>query len=361
MKRKILVPLLALACSASIVFALAAGGSSSDPLISLSYLNGSYTSRMDSAVESRLDASDQAITSGVSGSQSGAVKWTDIRLKQSDVLSGFTGLNVMLLAGSAKLNIISGAVVDVTAGTTAASGSALSLRHRYLAAEKASVRITVTSKTAVIHYQGTAGFIKSSAPDYNAMADALKTMHLFKGTYTGYGSGYDLEVVPTRLQALIMFIRVLGEEEKALAYTGKTPFIDLTAGSNAAKYVGYAFSKGYTAGVTKTLFYPNRAVSAAQYTEFMLRALDYSSSANTNLSGTLDKAVVCGVLNPGEVSMLKSGTFLRAQLVYISYYTLNSTYSGSSDTLRERLISRGVFTSAESSSAAALVKTARLS
>ena len=42
-------------------------------------------------------------------------------------------------------------------------------------------------------------------------------MHLFQGSYTGYGQGFDLEAAPTRLQALIMFIRVLGEESEALA------------------------------------------------------------------------------------------------------------------------------------------------
>ena len=360
MKRKILVPLLGLACAGSIVFALAAGGGSSDPLISLSYLNGNYSAQVDAAVSSRLDASDKAISAGVSQKEQGS-GWTDVRLKQNDVLAGSTGLNIMLLAGSAKLNISSGVVVDVTAGTTVRSGTALTPRHRYLAAENASVRVSVTSQTAVFHYQGTAGFTKSSSPDYNAMADALKAVHLFQGTYTGYGSGYDLEVAPTRLQALIMFIRVLGEENQALAYTGGTPFSDIAAGSNSAKYVGYAYSRGYTAGITKTLFSPNRIVSAAQYAEFMLRALDYSSAANSNLSGTLDKAAVCGVLTAGEVAMLRSSSFLRAQLVYVSYYTLDAAYSGSSDTLRDRLMKRGVFTAAESAAASSLVKTSRLS
>ena len=43
----------------------------------------------------------------------------------------------------------------------------------------------------------------SSTVDYNAMAAALKQLNLFRGTLTGYGEGYDLELAPTRLQALI--------------------------------------------------------------------------------------------------------------------------------------------------------------
>ena len=43
---------------------------------------------------------------------------------------------------------------------------------------------TVTAKTAVVDHQG-GTFMYSGATDYNAMAAALKTMHLFKGSFTG--------------------------------------------------------------------------------------------------------------------------------------------------------------------------------
>src|SRR5699024_3690845 len=132
----------------------------------------------------------------------------------------------MVLAGSVQLSFGSGAVVDVTAGTTVPSGTSLALQHRYLVAEDTSAVFTVTSKTAVVDYQGPYSLQYSGQTDYNAMATALKTMHLFQGSLTGYGDGYDLEAAPTRLQALIMFIRVLGEEQEALAWQGTTPFTD---------------------------------------------------------------------------------------------------------------------------------------
>ena len=156
------------------------------------------------------------------------------------------------------------------------------------------------------------------------MASALKTLHLFQGSLTGYGQGYDLEAAPTRLQALIMFIRVLGEEEQALAWSGTTPFTDIQPGSQAERYVGYAYSKGYTNGYSATQFKPAGAVNAYQYTEFVLRAMGYSSASNTNLSDTLERAVSCGVLTAGESAMLQSDPFLRAELVYISYYALDA-------------------------------------
>lgn len=364
MKKRVLCIALLFLLSAGVLWAVAAGGDTSDPLISLSYLNGTYASTVDTAVNTRLDASDAAITAAVTGTASSgnacAETWTQTRLKAADVLSGSAGLNVLVLAGSMNVTFASGAVVDATAGATISSGTTLTAQHRYLVAEDTSAAFTVTSKTAVVQYQGYYVLSKSNSVDYNAMASALKTMHLFKGSFTGYGEGFDLELAPTRLQALIMFIRVLGEEDAALAYTGETPFTDIAAGTDAAKYVGYAYSTGYSNGYTATTFKPGQTVNAYQYTEFMLRALGYSSVASTDLSGTLDKAVTNGVLTSGERSMLKTDPFLRAELVYISYYALDATVSGSGTTLRQALVSRGVFTSAEASAAAAVVSGSRL-
>ena len=184
---------------------------------------------------------------------------------------------MLVLAGSGRVTFTGGAVVDVTTGTTVSSGTSLSVNHRYLVAEDTTAAFTVTSKTAVVDYQGPYAFRYSGTTDYNAMAAALKTMHLFQGSFTGYGQGYDLEVAPTRMQALIMFIRVLGEEDEALAYTGTCPFKDVAAGSQSAKYAGYAYSKGYTNGYSADTFRPSQTVTASQFVEFILRALGYSS------------------------------------------------------------------------------------
>ena len=111
---------------------------------------------------------------------------------------------------------------------------------------------------------------------------------------------------------------------------------------------------------TPTAIPPDLAVTANQYMEFMLRALGYSSAANTDLSNTLARALTAGVITSGEMTMLQTHTFLRAQLVYVSYYALNATLSGSSQTLRSKLISAGVFTQADAVTADALVTSARL-
>lgn len=344
MRKKIL--LLLPLCLAVMVWAAADGGAA-DPLASLSYLNNLFTSKVEAAVDSRLEGAALPEMTGGGAVSSETAGWTESRLKQDDLLEASTGSGVLLLAGGGQVTYSSGAVVDVTAGTEVPSGSDLSPRHRYLVAEDTSASFRITSKTAVVDWQGGCTFYTSTATDYNAMAAALKAMHLFQGSHTGYGQGFDLEVSPTRLQALIMFIRVLGEEGEALAWSGSQPFADVPAGSAGEKYVGYAYEKGYTNGYSATEFRPSSPVNARQYTEFVLRALGYSSSANTDLSDALARAQSAGLLTQGETEMLQRDPFLRAELVYISYYALDVPVSGTGWTLAQRLMDKGVFTQSE--------------
>ena len=362
MKRKTALCLAAAMVLSLTLFAHATGGDSSDPLVSLSYLTGIFTKNAEARIEEKLDASDAALlgSAGEDGSLSaGTSLWAEQRLKESDVLTAPTGTSVLVLAGRVQVSFAAGAVIDVTTGTAVSSGTVLSLNHRYMAAEDTSALFTVLSKTAVVDYQGSCVFTLSDATDYNAMAAALKTLHLFKGSFTGYGQGFDLEAAPTRLQALIMFIRVLGEEDEALSWSGTTPFTDIVPGTQAAQYVGYAYSKGYTNGYTPTSFKPAGAVNAWQYTEFILRAMGYSSAANTNLADTLTRAQDAGILTAGEAEMLQKDPFLRAELVYISYYALDASMAGSRQTLGNVLEYKGIFTAAERSQAWSMVPGSR--
>lgn len=345
MRKKFLLLLPVCLLTAAVIW-VSAAGNTSESLVSLSYLNGIFTQKVDAAVNTRLSSAGSLPPQ--SGTEpSASIGWKEVRLKRDDSLQMSTGGSVMLLAGSGRLTYSSGAVVDATSGTVAASGASLAARHRYLVAEDTAATFTVTSKTVVLDYQGSAAMRYSSATDYNAMASALKAIHLFNGSLTGYGEGFDLEVAPNRLQALIMFIRVLGEEQEALAWKGTQPFKDVQGRSTAEKYVGYAYEKGYTNGYSAAEFRPSSPVSARQYTEFVLRALGYSSAANKNLSDALARARNAGVLTQGETAMLEKDPFLRAELVYISYYALEARMSGTDQTLEKMLIDKGVFTQQE--------------
>ena len=362
MKKRLTI-LLSLCLLISAAAWAVAAGSKDDPLVSLSYLTGEFSKTVNKQITSALDDSDEELLETLEKGEELVETipgWQEIRLKREDVLTGQTGTMVLPLAGDMKVSYDSGAVVDVTAGQVVAAGSSLAANHRYLVAEDTKANFVVAGKTAVLDYQGSAFFAYSDAVDYNAMAAALKKLHLFKGSFTGYGEGFDLELAPTRLQALIMFIRVLGEEDEALAWTGTTPFTDIEKGSQAEQYVGYAYSKGYTNGYTKTTFKPAGAVNAHQYTEFVLRAMGYSSVANTNLADTLTRAQAAGLLTEGEAAALLTTPFLRAELVYISYYALGTALPDGTMTLGDLLQDKDVFTAAEWKTAKKLVTSNRM-
>lgn len=375
MKKSLLIPLILCAALLGAGAAYALGGSAQDPLISLAYLQGTYTDAILTEAERRLAESDEALlasaeselearlaAAGRSGEAEYAASFTDRRLKQDDVLAAATGASVIPLAGSVEVRFGSGAVVDVTAGRTVSSGTALTAGHRYLTAEDTVARFVAISKTAVVQVMGRYALGESAGrPDYNAMAEALKSLSLLRGSSTAFGSGFDLENAPTRGAALIMFIRLLGEEEEALAYSGSCPFTDVARTSATYPYVAYAYARGYTNGYSATTFRPKQTINARQYTEFILRAMGYSSSSNSDLSGTLANAEANGVITAAEKQALEQDAFLRADLVYLSYYALQARLPSSGGTLAERLMDQGVFSDAAYRAALAAVPSQRLS
>ena len=353
MKKYTTILAVLLAITLSMVSALAAAGSAADPLISLSYLNGKYQDFIHTTAENiihtstesiRLETADKLNAAGLYADRQWADTWTESRLKYVDTLYGSTGLSFLLLAGSCQVAYDSGEVVDVATGNAVPSGSILETNHRYLVAEDTTAHFTVTSETAVVKYMGQYGIVLSDSLDYNAMAGALKQVNLFRGSYTGYGSGFDLEVSPTRLQALIMFIRVLGEEEAALANTDLPPFSDIYPDTNAAKYVGYAYKMGYTNGYKDGTWRPGGATNIYQYSEFLLRALKYSSVSNSDISDAPQRAHSVNLMSADDLISLINKPFLRAHLVYLSYNALEVPDADSGILLHDRLISQGVFT-----------------
>ena len=375
MKKRTLLIALALTVSLFAGFALAAGGDAGDPLISLSFLNDTFAKtaeeKLDAAIEKAnqdaLDAAKSQWASAVARAEASAGadyvgKWTEASLKQGDILAGVTGSQVLPYTVGVTVSFASGAVVDATDGQEVVSGSAIKANHRYLVAEDTTALFTVSAKTAVLNYCGSYHFTLSDKPDYNAMAAALRTLSLFRGTDTAYGGGFDLDRAPTRAQAIVMLIRMLGEEEAARQCTAKHPFVDVPAW--CASYVAYAYEKGYSNGIGrdrygKELFGSDLEASAVMYAEFMLRALGYSSTAVSDISDALERAQSAGVLTGGEAAALKSGTFLRADVVYLSYYALSARTSNGTE-LSRKLIDAGVFTAADYRAAQALVTTARI-
>ena len=181
----------------------------------------------------------------------------------------------------------------------------------------------------------TAGAGAADLKEAESKAAQLKELGLFKGVSD---TDFDLNREPTRVEALVMLIRTLGEENAALSGNHSHPFTDVPAWADA--YVGYAYETGLTKGISATEFGSGNA-SAAMYVTFMLRALGYSDGAGDFAwDNPFALAREVGVLTDEA----DTAHFLRADVVAVSYSALNAAMKGSKTTLAETLIGKGVFT-----------------
>jgi len=336
--------------------AWASGGDAGDPLVSLSYLEGAFSQSLETAINTRLDAADKEVRDNVRR-LSGLTAGETATLKEGDVLTGSTGFLFTPLGGDVRLSVSGGAVVDVTAGREASPGL-LERGHRYLVAENASAEFTVDSPAAVAAWEGGGVLTLSNGPDYYAIAKALRSLDLFRGSGSGIGEGFDLYLAPTRGEGLVMFIRLLGEEADALACMDSHPFTDVPEWLDP--YAAWAWRQGYSNGVSATQFDPDAPISAVEYVELLLRALGCSAAGAYDYSTSLERALDCGALTGGEYALLTRSPFRRAHAAYLSYYSLDTTVSGTRQTLAQRLAAKGLLTEEQLASARAQAETSRL-
>ncbi len=358
MKKRVLAVVGAAGALLCATVALAVGGGAEDPLVSKSYVDGTYTAQVTAQAEAAvarrhdalyaeagagLKAKHESYLARLGGSASGGSyqeSFQDIRVKEGDTVQVPAGSGFLLLAGSGDLSCAGKKTIDLSNGWEKGSG-ALTQGRRYLVMEDTVATVTVTSTTAVLSLEGWHTLTESGRTDYNALAEALRILGLFRGSDTGYGSGYDLELPPTRIQGLIMFLRLIGEEQAALASTAVCPFTDVPAWCQS--YVAYAYEKGYTKGMDEAARYfgTNDALTAGQYVTFLLRALGYSEGGGApdfTWDTALQRGEALGVLTAGERQLLEGGPFLRAHVAYLSYFALDARQKDGAMTLQERLV-----------------------
>ena len=367
MKKRVIAVVAASAVTLCTAVTIAVGGTAGDPMLSKSYIDGAYTVQTISKAEEKITLrhdtlyqsaeetlrakNDDYLTRGglVTGDGTYQAAFSDLRVKEGDTVRIETGSGFLLLAGDVELSCTGNKTIDLSNGWEKGNG-ALTAGRRYLVVEDTVAVLTVTSPTAVLSLEGYYTLTESSATDYNALADGLKALGLFKGSDTGYGFGYDLEAKPTRIQALIMFLRLIGEEQAALSTTAACPFTDVPAWCQP--YVAYAYEQGLTKGVDDAamLFGTADYVTAGQYVTFILRALGYQDSGDTpdfTWDTALQRGMDLGILTAGEYKMLMEEPFLRAQVAYLSYFALEHTYKDRAETLQTQLTTSGVLDAAD--------------
>lgn len=175
------------------------------------------------------------------------------------------------------------------------------------------------------------------ASKYDSVAQELKTIGLFQGTE----SSFDLDRAPTRTEAAVMLVRLLGAENVAKTQyaDGKitNPFTDVE--DWAAPYVAWLYKYGLAKGISDTAFGAEGQCTAKMYCTFVLRSLGYSDAEGGDF--TFDEATAVaeylGLYDSDDVGE----TFFRDDVVVISYRALAANLNNSGTCLLEKLISDG--------------------
>ena len=180
-----------------------------------------------------------------------------------------------------------------------------------------------------------------------AMAYALKALGLFRG-YSDADPG--LADAPSRAQALVMMLRLMGLEQTALDEPREHPFGDTAAYAWADPYIAYAYEAGLTKGQyeatadTPALFGGDADADARVYLTFVLRALGYTEGADGDFrwDSPVSLAQAVGI----APDYVRFSDFRRADVVTVSYAALGAKMKDSTQTLAESLLERGVLTQA---------------
>ena len=343
---------LLVALVASLAFAaMASGGTSADPLVSKSFVDGTFFDNVISDVKTKVASAVSSFKSKyvtaaqkaaeisslgdrVAASMSGTVleklqskgkylystgRMTSKSFSSGDVISGRQGMIFMVRSGYARCT--SGKVIDITKGSENSSPCGIGNYTKYMFPETGG-SIEIITKDAEILIDGIYS-VSSYKPKYTNEAYALKRLGLVRGA----ANGMELYRGNTRAESITMLIRLLGEEESALAKEHQHPFTDVDAW--AKRYVGYAYKMGYTKGVSDTM-------------TFILRSLGYSEEAGDfRYASAIDDAVRLGVIPQSTASELYSSEFRRDHVMHISYLVMSAKVKGSNQTLLARLVANG--------------------
>ena len=187
---------------------------------------------------------------------------------------------------------------------------------------------------------GAAAMLTASAfaANYTNCADSLHEMGLFQGTQ----NGYDLDRTPTRAEAAVMLVRLLGKEAEAKALTYTAPFTDLKGWEKP--YVQYLYSNGLANGTNRTTFHPTGKCTAQMYAVFLLRALGYSDTADFSYANAIETAREQGIYDTGIINVQN---FLRDDAAAASYTVLSVSPKDSEGTLLDQLVSENAITEAD--------------
>lgn len=128
-----LLAIIAVFAALSITAFAVEPGSSSDPLVTLSYLEDVFFDKIMDEVDERIAARNKDIAKEVTGTSGTADAFAVVTLTNGQVLTGEIGCEVMLRVGSAVCTSPSApGLIDETSATTLNNGGTLQQNHMYM-------------------------------------------------------------------------------------------------------------------------------------------------------------------------------------------------------------------------------------
>lgn len=171
-------------------------------------------------------------------------------------------------------------------------------------------------------------------------AEQLYALDLFQGdgTLPDGSPNFALDRTLTRVEAMVLLVRLLGGEQEAMTVQYSYPYQDVPAW--AAPYVGYVHHYKISDGVGSNKFGSLDKIAVYQFVTLVLRALGYSNVDWRDPSATADAV---GLYYP-DPAVARDG-FYRADAAAICLDALSCTARGKGITLFQQLKQNGAIAS----------------
>ena len=297
MKKKILAG--ALACVLLLGGVTLGRASQADPLISLSYLNGTYLTGLKTTVSQAVNKAtqpiyDAAAAKAVQGGTGGAVNgvytssaFTAGTGKYSDTLTLFTGSGLLWTSGGGAVS--SGTLVDATVGAEVTAGGMLTTGHRYLAGSDAVVVVSSQSAQWMTEGEWTRGTggtvntilpftdVNSGDPFYTAVKWNYDNNFIKGTTATTFRPNNNI----TRGQLVLILYRHAGSPA---VNAGANLYQDMPGNDpEMSRAILWASEKGIVEGYGNGLFGPGNNVRNQEVAKilYLYNALHGGSTAGT--------------------------------------------------------------------------------
>ncbi len=195
-------------------------------------------------------------------------------------------------------------------------------------------RIFFVLLTCILIIAGSVSFADSR--DYRfeqEIAGRLKQLGIFKGFSD---DDFGLSQETSRVEAIVLVIRLMGKEADAIYDEWEHPFTDVPLW--AKNYVGYAYNNNITKGISDTEF-GTQKIECNTFLTYLLRAIGYSDTKGKDFDWQDPYSLATKIkLLPSTVDR---ENFVRADTALITYAALNVRTKNTRHYLYDDLISSG--------------------